>query len=167
MDCEARYKYSAITSLAAALIALWLYIAYRAFVSPTVSLLAFLIFAADAYAKWVNDRSLRRITTVLFSLANAVLILAGFNYLGDPFSQVVALLWLVDFVLKLPGINTEWEGTFRHSFSAFMTIVFGLSILFSMRIFNSTLLSIVLGILVLGDAYVKINYVKDRCFVVQ
>ena len=167
IDCSKRFRYSAITSFAMALVAFWLYYSFPQYVNPTVSLLSGLVFLIDAYAKYVDDRSLRRVTTILFSFANAFLIFAGFKYVGDPFSDLVAFLWIIDGVLKLPGINTEWEGRFRHLFSAFMTMVAGLSLIFTYHVFGLGLLSLFLGIMVLGDAYVKFVYVRDRCFVVS
>lgn len=161
-----RFKFSAVTSLVAALIALWLFIAFPEFVNPTVSFICFLIFLADAYAKW-EDLPERRITTVLFSFANAALILAGFFFAGVPWSYIFAALWIIDGILKIPGIDTWWEGRFRHAFSTLNTVLLGLSLLFGIRLFGSTLLSVAIGWLVLYDAWIKMTYMKDQYFVVH
>lgn len=161
-----RWTFSAVTSLAAGLIALWLFLAFPDYVNPTVSLLAAVVFFIDAYVKW-KDLPQRRITTVLFSFANAALIFAGFQFAGQPWSTVFAFLWVLDGILKLPGIDTKWEGRFRHIFSALNTTLLGLTLLFGIRLFGSTILSVILGWLVLYDAWVKWIYLKDTYFVVH
>ena len=161
-----RWRLSAVTSLAAALIAIWLYLAFPDYVDPFVSALAAIVFLVDAFVKW-NDLPQRRITTFLYSLANAALIFAGFRFAGEPWSTIFAFLWLVDAALKIPGVDTKWEGKFRHIFSALMTTLLGLTLMFGIRIFGSTLLSLVLGWIVLYDAYVKWVYIKDQYFVVH
>lgn len=165
-DLRDRWRLSAVTSLAAALIAIWLYLAFPDYVNPGISLFAAVVFLVDAWAKW-TDSPFRRATTVLYSFANAALILAGFRFAGEPWSSIFAFLWFVDAVLKLPGIDTKWEGKFRHIFSALMTTLLGLTLMFGIRIFGSTLLSLVLGWIVLYDAYVKWVYIKDQYFVVH
>ncbi|HID09086.1 TPA: hypothetical protein EYP13_02555 [Candidatus Micrarchaeota archaeon] len=133
---------------------------------PLVSMLAAVVFLADAYVKW-HDLPQRRITTMLFSFANAALIFAGFYFAGDPWSKVFAYLWVLDGILKIPGIDTKWEGRFRQVFSALMTTLLGLSLMFGIRLFGSTVLSVLVGWLVLYDAYVKWFYLKEAYFVVH
>lgn len=163
---EERWRLSAVSSFAAFMVAVWLAL-FVPYVNPVVAWIAAVIFAADAYVKWEDLREYRPYTSLLFSFANAALIFAGFLFAGEPWSYVFAVLWLIDAVLKIPGVDTKWEGRFRHFFSALNTTLLGLSLLFGVRVFGSFILSLVLGWLVLADAYVKWVYLKDRQFVVS
>jgi len=162
-----RFRLSAVSSLASALIALWLFLAYPNLVSPLVSLSVFAIDLVDAYVKYYDRRDLREYTTVLYSLGNAALILAGFFFAGYPWSYLFASVWVLDAILKLPGVNTRWEGRFRHLWSFLDTALLGLTLLFSIRIFGSVFLSVLVGWFVLYDAWVKLVYVRDSSYFVS
>ena len=90
VDETLRFRLSAVSSLASAVVALWLFMTFPNLVSPLVSLSVALIDLVDAYAKYYDRRDLREYTTVLFSLGNAALILAGFHFAGYPWSYLFA-----------------------------------------------------------------------------
>lgn len=161
-NAEYRYRLSAVVSFAAAVVALWLAFFLPEYVNQMAALIAGLIFLADAYVKYTNDVNLRPYTTALYSFAWAALIFAGFQFVGQPWSNLFALLWVFDGILKLPGIDTNWEGKFRHVLSALNTTLLGLTLLFSVRVLGSTFLSVLLGWVVLYDAYVKWSYIRER-----
>lgn len=162
-----RWRLSAVTSFASFLLAVWLATFAGFAVDPFVAWVAAGIFLVDAYVKWKDLREYRRYTSLLFSFANASLILAGFLFAGEPWSYIFAFLWVLDGILKIPGIDTKWEGRFRHLLSSLDTTLLGLTLLFGVRLFGSFLLSLVVGWLVLVDAYVKWVYLKDRQFMVS
>lgn len=159
---EYRYRLSAVVSFAAAVVAFWLAFFLSEYVNQTVALIAGLIFLADAYVKYTDNVELRPYTTTLYSFAWAALIFAGFQFVGQPWSNLFALLWVLDGILKLPGVDTKWEGKFRHVLSALNTTLLGLTLLFSVRVFGSTFLSVLLGWVVLYDAYVKWSYIREK-----
>lgn len=159
-----RWKFSAITSFAAFVVAIWLAVTPGLPVQSMVAALSAAVFLADAYIKWMRIDDLRSYSSLLFSFANAALIFAGFLFAGEPWSYVFAVLWILDGVLKYPGIDTRWEGRFRHIFSATNTTLLGLTLLFGVRVFGSTALCWVLGWAVLVDAYVKWQYLKAHHF---
>lgn len=163
-NAEYRYRLSSVVSFAAAVVAFWLAFFLPQYVNSAVALIAGLIFLLDAYVKYTHNEELRPYTTVLYSFAWAALIFAGFQFLGQPWSNLFALLWVLDGILKLPGVDTKWEGKFRHILSALNTTFLGLAFLFSIRVFGSTLLSLLLGWIVLYDAYVKWVYIKNTYY---
>lgn len=164
---ELRWRLSAVTSFASFLVALWLAVTPGIPVDSVVAWLCALVFLVDAYVKWKDVRDLRRYTSVLFSFANASLIIAGFLFAGEPWSYIFAGLWLLDALLKFPGVDTKWEGRFRHLLSVLTTALLGLSLIFGVRVFGSFLLSVLVGWLVLVDAYVKWRYLRGRHFMVS
>jgi len=162
---QMRWRFSAVTSFASFVLALWLALTPGIPVDRGTAFMCAVIFAVDAVVKWCDLRGLRRYTSLLYSLANAVLIFSGFLFAGEPWSYIFAYLWVLDAVLKVPGVDVKWEGQFRHLFSAANTALLGLVFIFGVRVFSSALLSVVLGWLVLVDAYVKWKYLRGRHFV--
>lgn len=122
------------------------------------------IFTVDSIVKALDVKSLRSISSALYSFALAVSFMTFFQVLGTPLSQIFGILLILDAYLKLtPGTQYIFgmpETRFRHLFSAIMTILVGASILFGVFPRGSPLLGFIAGSLILIDGIIKAEYVK-------
>lgn len=161
---ELRERLSFVTSLAVLVTVIGLpYIPDQYMVAYLAVAFVLLI---DTVVKALNLRSVRDLSSALYSLAMALALFTFFPVLGSPLSQLFALLFIVDAVLKyipgdqyIPFLNMP-EDKFRHYFSAVVTTLLGLAIMFGVAPFNSVLLGFVLGLAVLIDGIVKLEYAR-------
>lgn len=154
-----RYSFSAVTSLSLALV-----LSLLPYVPPQFELLhyvAIFVFVIDGIVKLFDIRWLRDYMSAIYSAVVAVLLFTYFKLFGTPVSEITALLFLYDAYLKVRAGEQRTvfgipETQFRHVFSAIVTTMLGLGVLFDLALPYS--LHLLLGLLILIDGVIKLEY---------
>lgn len=162
MGLGLRHRASGITSAALAIV-----ISLLPYVPPQFELVRAIVVAIlsiDAVIKVFDVQSLREFFSALYSLALATSFLTFFHILGTPFSEFFAIFLIIDALYKFRVFKEQlqlgvvtFDTRTRHIISAFVTLILGLSVLFGLDL--PLHLNIVLGLAILFDSVMKLEYI--------
>ena len=157
-----RLRQSGLVSLV-----LFFVLLFLPYVPPQYKLLHYAVLAVllfDAFVKLLNIPELRIVSSAAYSFALAFVTATYFQVFGYPFSYLAALMFVIDGILKLiPGdqkILFIDEYKLRHFWSALVTVLLGLALMFSVLIIHPAL-SVLIGIFLVFDGVTKLSYALE------